>query len=73
MKLKKKTKSAYKYKDVTYSRINNLGNYENERIEVTLEVQADQTPEEVLKEAKKFVKEKLNDKHYDYCCCGYCE
>ncbi len=37
---------------VTYARTINLGNYENERIEYTADVDIDETPEEALEQLK---------------------
>lgn len=44
---------------VRYGRIKSLPNYENERMEVEVELKDGQTPEQGLIEAKKFVKNQL--------------
>lgn len=49
-----------KIKSVTYSKLLNLGNYENERIEITVEVNPNSDGLQELKEAKKWVKNQLN-------------
>ena len=50
-----------KVRTITYSRLKSLGNYENEKIEVTVEVAEDETPIEVLNEAKAFVKKQFGE------------
>jgi hypothetical protein len=40
---------SIKYKEVTLSRTFNLGNYENVKPELTVEVSEDEDPQEVLK------------------------
>lgn len=40
---------------ITYHRTINLGNYENERIEITLQVEEGETAQQVLDAAKRFV------------------
>jgi len=40
---------------ITYARLWNLGNYENERFEVTAQVAAGDDPAAVLRECKAFV------------------
>ena len=40
---------------LTYRRIHNLGNYENEQLEATAEVGVGEEPARVLRELKKFV------------------
>ena len=44
-----------KPKSVTYAKLKNLGNYENERIEITLEVEDGEKAADVLEIAKVFV------------------
>lgn len=53
-------KKRLKIKTVTYSRINNLGDYENERLELTAEVPPGETVESVTKKLKMKV-EKILD------------
>ncbi len=50
-----------KVRTITYSRLKSLGNYENEKIEVTVEVAKDETPIKVLNEAKAFVKKQFGE------------
>jgi hypothetical protein len=40
---------------ITYQRVFNLGNYESERIELTLQVEEGETAQQVLKAAKRLV------------------
>jgi hypothetical protein len=40
---------------ITYQRVFNLGNYESERIEITLQVEEGETAQQVLDAAKRFV------------------
>lgn len=44
---------------VTYQRVFNLGNYESERIEITLQVEEGETAQQVLDAAKRFVARQL--------------
>jgi hypothetical protein len=40
---------------ITYQRVFNLGNYESERIEITLQIEEGETAQQVLDAARKFV------------------
>jgi hypothetical protein len=40
---------------ITYQRVFNLGNYESERIEITLQIEEGETAQQVLDAAKRFV------------------
>lgn len=53
-----------KVKRIIYSRLVSLGNYENEKIEIELEVESGETASEVLEKAKKFVDLKLEKSKY---------
>lgn len=44
---------------ITYQRVFNLGNYESERIEITLQVEEGETAQQVLDAAKRFVLRQL--------------
>lgn len=48
-------KKKLQLKTVTYSRIKNIGNYENERVEAVAVVQPGEDPSEVLRGLKRFV------------------
>lgn len=49
-------------KEITYERINNLGNYENERIAATAQLEPGEDPEEKIIELKYFVEKSLFDR-----------
>lgn len=40
---------------ITYQRVFNLGNYESERVEITLQIEEGERAQDVLDQAKKFV------------------
>jgi small-conductance mechanosensitive channel len=46
---------------VRYQRVRNLGNYENERVEVEVQVEDGETAQQVLDAAKRFVLKNLPD------------
>lgn len=46
---------------VTYAKLNNLGNYENERVEIAVELQDGDTPQAVLDAARQFVTRQFPD------------
>lgn len=50
----KKAKRKVRVQTITYARIKNIGNYENERLEVTGIVSAGEDPAKVLRELKGF-------------------
>jgi hypothetical protein len=54
---------------VTYSALANLGNYENQRIELEASISEDDNWEEVLEKLTLFVHEKLKNQetYFDYC------
>jgi hypothetical protein len=59
-KIMAKKKSLEGIVSVTYTRLKNTGNFENERIGVTVEVEPGETPLDTLKRAKRFVNEQLD-------------
>lgn len=46
--------------EISYRRVQNLGNYETETIEVKVSVPADEDPEDVFDNMKKWAKYQLN-------------
>lgn len=48
-------------KTITYSRLKNLGDYNNEKVEITLEVTDGEKADDVLNAAKDWVSSKLGD------------
>ena len=48
-----------KIKEMSYKRIRNIGNYENESLEVVAQVEEDENPDDVFEELKHFVFVKL--------------
>lgn len=59
----KKKKSELKIQTITYSRLKNLGDYENERVELTIQVPIGTDPIDALREAKYWVANRL---HIDF-------
>ena len=51
-----------KVKTITYQRVKNLGNYESERLEMTVEVYEDESPTEVAENLKEMVEDALDIK-----------
>lgn len=47
-------------KTISYRRVFNRGNYQSEAIEITVEVEEGQNPDEVMAEAKQWVEEQAN-------------
>ncbi len=75
---KVKNKRPLKIKSISYARLKNLGNYQNERVEVTVDVSCGETPEIALKRAKQWVLTTLAEKkskapsHNSACICDEC-
>lgn len=47
-------------KEITYSRLHNLGNYENEKLDITVYVNENESPENIIKKLRCLVKQYLN-------------
>lgn len=47
-------------KELSYGRVSNLGNYETERLECTVELEEGDSPKEALNRARKFVHTNLD-------------
>lgn len=48
--------------EITYSRLRNLGNYENEKLDITVHVNENESPENIVKKLRELVKQYLNIK-----------
>jgi len=60
-KKKIEPKDKVKLKSISYSKTENLGNYDSEKITVYAEVKPGQHPDDVLKTLKGWVEDKLNE------------